>query len=95
MEACSVQGASEADIFMQIFQVRARLSILPRVLSEREKEEGHLQLRKKKGHCSYCSMLNGWRISMHLPGALCSPYPPRGERIFFCRAGHLLFKIGI
>lgn len=50
MEACFVKGASgasEVDIFMQIFRVRARLGVLPRVLSEGEKEKGHLQLWKK------------------------------------------------
>lgn len=69
------------NIFMQIFRVRTRLSILPRVLSEGEKEKGHLQLKKKKGHWGYCSMLNGWRISMYLLGFLCLCHSP-GINIF-------------
>lgn len=93
MEACSVRGASKVNIFMQIFRVRTRLSVLPRVLSEGEKEKGHLQLKKKKGHWGYCSMLNGWRIGMYLLGFFVFVLLPRDKH--FCRAGHLLYKIGI
>lgn len=56
------------NVFMQMFKIRARPRILPRVLSVRETEEGHFLLKKNKGHCCDHSMLNG---CVCLVGYLC------------------------